>query len=235
MDSTFLGEHLNGASSSQLNAEQIRTFLTPILARYTQVIVLTVSSEMSGTYSRFREVIADMQLPASRIALIDTKVNSGAQGLLVREAADLIARGLPLEEIVAAIEALKARTGILVSVLDIEPMARSGRISERVGKIMIRLGFKPLVTIDRDGKGTIKGIAFSEKRNRRLLLRELAHRKLAHYCIVHAGADDRVASLQQDLFTLTGTMPRYVTEISSVVTLFAGRGSVAVAFIEKEA
>ncbi len=235
IDSDFLDQHLQSASTAQLNPAQIQAFLQPILRHYDKVVILTVSAQMSGTYSRFREALAEMPAEEqSRLALIDTKVNSGAQGLLVREAVRLIEAGQPFEAIVEAIENLRSRAKIVVSVLDIEPMARSGRVSERIGDLLIKLKFKPLITIDPEGKGTIKGIAFSEKRNWKNLLKSLRGKPIADYVIVHAKAPERAQALKEELQRLTGKAPVYVTEISAAVTLFAGRGSVAAAYLETE-
>lgn len=234
MDGVYLSQHMDTASSAQLNKAQINTFLKPILRHFKHVLILTVSSQMSGTYSRFKEALADLNGDENEIVLIDTKVNSGAQGLLVREAVGMIEGGMPLQQIAAAIEAMKSRAKIVVSVLDIEPMARSGRVSEKIGSLLIKLNFKPLVTINREGKGTIKGIAFTAKRNRKIFLKALRNKKMECYAIVHADAHERAESVRQELVRITGKEPLYITQISSVVTLFAGQGCVAVAYLDQE-
>ena len=233
MDSALLNEHLDTASSAQLNTEQICSFLKPILKHYEQVLILTVSSQMSGTYIRFKEALAELESFGSQAALIDTRTNSGAQGLLVCAAVGMIEAGMPLHQITSSIEAMRSRAKIIVSVLDIGPMVRSGRIHEKIGSLLIRLGFKPLVTINCEGKGTIKGAAFSVGRNRKNLLKSLRGKQFDDYVIVHADSRDRAQKLKDDMICLTGKDPLYITDISSVVTLFAGRGSVAVAYIEK--
>ncbi len=233
VDNAFLNKHLATASSSQLNTAQIHTYLKPILKHFSQVLILTVSSQMSGTYSRFKEALAELDLAADKVVLIDTKVNSGAQGLLVREAVSMIEAGLPLVKITEAIETLKAKARIVVSVVDIEPMARSGRVSERIGNLLIKLRFKPLITIDREGKGTIKGVAFTLAKNRKIMLRSLRKKAIGDYVIVHAEATERAETLKDDMIRMTGKAPLYIASISSVVTLFAGQGSVAVAYLEK--
>jgi len=235
VDSDFLNAHLDTASSAQLNTEQAKRFLEPIFAHYRQVLVLTVSSHMSGTYSRFKEALAELDPDGKRSALVDTRVNSGAQGLLVRAAVGQIEAGRPFDEIVRTIEAMRGRAGILVSVPDLGPMVRSGRISEKVGDFLIRLGFRPLVSITKEGKGTIKGVAFSVEKNRRLLMKSLRGKQIEDYVIVHADAADRAESCRRELVRMTGKEPLYITQISSVVTLFAGKGSLAVAYLEKEA
>lgn len=234
IDSEVLRKHRQTASTAQLNTVQIHSFLKPILEHYDQVVILTVSSQMSGTFDRFREALAEWPDEASRIALIDTKVNSGAEGLLVREAVRMIEASQPFEQIVADITAMRSRAKIVVSVLDIEPMARSGRVSERIGDLLIKLHFKPLVTIDPEGKGTIKGIAFTDKKNWKNLIKALRGKPIADYVIVHADAMDRALALQAEMIRMTGKAPLYIAPISSAVTLFAGDGSIAAAYLEKE-
>ena len=233
VSSEFLNANLNKASTAQPNAQQILGLLRPILHQYDKVLIMTVSAHMSGTHSRFAEALAELGPDAARVALVDTRVNSGAQGLLVREAARLIQSGLPFPDIVASIEAMRSRAKIVVSVLDIEPMARSGRVSEKIGNLLIKLRFKPLVSIDREGKGTIKGVAFSEAKNWKILIRSLRGKPVDHYAIVYAGDPMRAEKLRTEMIRLFGREPVYMTEISSAVTLFAGKGSVAVAYLEK--
>ncbi len=232
IDGAFLSEHMEEASSAQLNTEQINTFLQPILDHYESVLILTVSSHMSGTHARFREVLGELDPASRKTALVDTRSNSGAQGLLVREAARMAADGVPLGEIASRMEAMRSRAKILVSVLDLGPMVRSGRISERVGKLLIKLGFRPIVTISPEGKGTIKGVAFSVEKNRKLLLRSLKGKTIEDYVIVHASDPDRAESFREALVRLTGREPAYITDISAIVTLFAGHGAVAAAYLE---
>ena len=233
-DSEFLYDHLDTASSAQVNNEQIERFLKPILRHYKNVLILTVSSEMSGTYERFRETLDALNVPESKAILVDTRTNSGAEGLLVRTASERIADGQSLEQVADGIRNLRERTKILVSVPHLGPMVRSGRISEHVGNLLIRLGFRPLITINREGKGTIQGVAFSVRKNHRLLLRTLRRRKIGTYAVVHADADEWLEELTREMTAMTGHEPAYVTAISSVITLFAGKGSTAVAYIEKE-
>lgn len=234
INNAFLQEHIVGASTAQLNSIQINDFLKPILKHYDKVIILTVSALMSGTYDRFKEALAEMPEDAHRIALIDTKVNSGAQGLLVREAVRLIEAEQDFKQIVSALEDMRRRAKIVVSVLDIGTMARSGRVSERIGDLLIKLKFKPLITINPEGKGTIKGVAFSDKKNWKNLLKALRGKAIDDYVIVHGDDPGRAAALEQEMARLTGRAALYITPISSAVMLFAGQGSVALAYIERE-
>lgn len=72
------------------------------------------------------------------------------------------------------------------------------------------------------------------KKNRKLLLRTLRRRRISEYVIVHADAADAAEQLRKDMLNITGREPLYITDISAVVALFAGKGSVAVAYLEEE-
>jgi len=232
IDRDFLLRNIGQASSAQPNTEQVAEFLRPILDHFSKVLILTVSSKMSGTHARIEEALDILDPDRDKSALIDTKVNSGAQGLLVRHASKMIEKNLPLKQIVSELEEMKTRAKITVSVLDIKPMATSGRVSERIGKLLITLGFKPLVSIDKDGNGTIRGIAFSEKRNWKILLKSLRGKKIEEYAIVHADNTEKAEQLADEMRKMTGKDPVYICTISSVVTLFAGKGAIAAAYIE---
>lgn len=233
VDGSFLSKYEASASTSQLNTRQILDFLRPIINKYKHILILTVSSQMSGTFSRFKAALPELENNHNtHIELIDTKVNSGAQGLLVRAAAEMIEKDLPFSQIVATIEEMKTRARIVVSVLDIGPMARSGRVSERIGRLLIKMKFKPLVTINKEGNGTIKGIAFSAHKNWQILLRSLRRKSIAEYAIVHADNPEKAAKIKAEMIKFTGKEPLFISEISSAVILFAGMGSTAVAYIE---
>lgn len=220
-------------SSSQPNLEQVKRFLMPILGRYRRILVITVSGQMSGLYGRYRDVVREMKV-SERVTVFDSRTNSGAEGLMVLKAIEQLAEGASLERIVAMLEAYRERAYIWVSLPHLRAMVDSGRLSERIGKWLVRLNFLPLITIDRKGKGTIRGIAFSRKQNEQLLLRQARRVKPLEYAIVHADAPDRAEWLRREMKAITDREPQYIAPISSVVTLFSGKGSIALVYFEPE-
>ena len=219
-------------TSSQVNLEGIRQFLDPILASYDKALILTVSSKMSGLFARYSEYIAAN--PTAAVYLVDSLVNSGAQGLLARYAADRLHEGEEPGAVAQALEALRKRTKILVSLPSLKAMVASGRLNGRIGGILMRIGFLPLVTINAHGEGTVTGLSFSRKRSDKLLLDKLRPGSIERYALVHAGDEKRARQAAGDIKARIGMEPDYICEISSVVTNFAGEGAYAVAYIEKE-
>jgi len=219
-------------TSSQVNLEGIKQFLDPILASYDKALILTVSSKMSGLFARYSEYITAN--PTAAVYLVDSLVNSGAQGLLARHAADRLHAGEEPGAVAQALEALRKRAKILVSLPSLKAMVASGRLNGRIGGILMKIGFLPLVTINAHGEGAVTGLSFSRGRSDRILLNKLNPGNIERYAIVHAGDEKQALQVAGDTKARLGMNPDYICEISSVVTNFAGEGAYAVAYIEKE-
>lgn len=113
-----------------------------------EVLFLTISSEMSGT-SRAARSAADA-LPAARICVYDTRHVSVALAVLVLWAAQMAAAGATLEQITASLDRLLDRSGIVFLVDSLEYLRLGGRIGTAAAMVGTLLNVKPLLTV-RDG------------------------------------------------------------------------------------
>ena len=95
--------------------------------------------------------------------MVDTRLNSVAQGLVVLETARAAAAGAGFDELVRIAERARERTKIYVGVNTFKYMVRGGRVSRLKGLVATALNLKPVITLDRDGKGAVFGKAFSQK------------------------------------------------------------------------
>ncbi len=223
-------------TSSLPNEKTLEDFFSFLTTHYKTILVMTVSSQMSGTNQVFQKVAA--KFPETDIKVIDSRQNSGAQGLLVMTAAKLIEEGLPVDEIASRLEDLRQKTRILVSVQTLKYMVRSGRLSKVSGLMGKVLNLKPVVSIDDEGKGIIFAKALSIKKSNRLIeahMREMADKHgIETYAIVHANADKRAAEYARIYENMLGKQPAYIMDISTIVAMNAGIGTVAIAYIRKD-
>jgi len=219
-------------SSSQLNLAEISQFLDPIVKNYAQVLILTVSSKMSGLYDRYHEYLA--QNPDADIRLVDSRVNSGAEGLLALHAIERLDEGWGRDEVADELERVRAQAKIFVSLPNLKAMVSSGRLNRRIGVFMQRIGFLPLITINPEGEGTVTGLSFSRSRSDKLLLNKLVPGKVKEYAVVHANDPARAEAVAKKIQQRIGMAPRFISEISSVVINFAGESAYAVAYIEND-
>ncbi|WP_106448671.1 DAK2 domain-containing protein [Trichococcus alkaliphilus] len=234
----LLEEAIEYPKSSQPNPIVVEKYLETVLSHYDKVIILTVAKEQSGTNSVFQNAVSKKLHAGKKIAVIDSKRNSGAEGLLVMKAAEMIAAETPFDEIVGAIERLRDRTNILVSVNNLKYMVRSGRLSKVSGMAAMTINLKPVVSIDAEGKGSIAEKAFSEKGNEKKLFRLLekvdAQEKISRYAIVHANNPEKAEEYRKRSFALLGKEPEYIMNISTIVGMSAGVGTVAISYMCEE-
>ncbi|MGM0397050.1 MAG: DAK2 domain-containing protein [Bacillota bacterium] len=222
-------------SSSQPSIPVAQDFIKFLRSHYSKIIVITVADKMSGTFNTFRRALENLHITDGSVALIDSKRNSGAEGLIVMKAAEMIHEGMGFEDVIEALKEIIPKSEIFVSVTDLRYMVRSGRISKYVGFTASALNFKPVVSIDKEGHGSIIGKAFSVEGNTRKIysLVEDIHKKkgIERYAIVHANALERAKDYEKHLTEMLGLEPEYIMEISTIVAMSAGIGTVAVALL----
>jgi uncharacterized protein len=223
-------------TSSQPNAKYLENFFSFLTTYYKDVIVLTVSQKMSGTYQAF--VDAASKFENHRIRVVDSRQNSGAEGLLVLKAAEMIAADKKIDDIVASLERLRRQTRILVRVKTLKYLVRSGRISRVSGWVGRMLNLKPVISIDEAGNGIIfnKGLSLRSSDNKiKKHVEEIQKTQgIETYAIVHANATNRANEYARVFENIIGKNPEYITDISTVVAMSAGIGAVAIAYIRKD-
>lgn len=224
-------------SSSQPDEKQIENILEYLKNYYDSLIVLTVSKALSGTFNTISRVAARIDQEEFKVSIINSNQNSGAQGLLLAKAAQLIHDGKSHDEVVEEIEATIPKSKILVLVKNLDNMIKSGRLSTTMGKIGKRVGLKPIVTLDKEGDGGLSGIAFTEKGGLRVLKRHvkkvMKNNEIESYNIVHINNLKEAEELKIIFTKLIGREPDYLVETSSVVAVGAGNKSLALSYILK--
>lgn len=235
---TLLSEIEEYPSSAQPSIKAVENMLSLLLQHYDEILVVTIAKEQSGTNSIFTKVAEKLAKDNKRIVVVDSKQNSGAEGLIVKKAAELIHEGKSLDEVIENIEKLRSKTKILVSVNTLKYMVRSGRIGKLTGIFGKIINLKPVISIDETGKGKIEDKAFSTNSNTNKIMKSLKdynnRNKISRYAIVHANDNKRAEEFRAKCVKILGFEPEYIMNISSIVGLSAGVGSVAVSFMSEE-
>jgi DegV family protein with EDD domain len=202
-------------------------------SHYNSVIAIPVGKALSGTWQVMKNAAKPLEAGGFPVTVVDSKLNSAAQGLVVLSAARAAAEGKNYAEILGLIGTLVAKARIYVSVADIKFMVRGGRVSAAKGLVAAIGHLKPIVTLDAEGHGAIGGFAFTAKSARAKILSRLirARADIGSYAVVYAGAVETAAAWAEELTLALGKKPEYVMEISPVVGMHAGIGCVAVAYI----
>lgn len=223
-------------TSSQPEPGRIREVLEYGLETYESLIVITLSGKLSGTCNAILKELKLLDTGGKQVTVIDSRLNSGAQGLLVKRAAELLDQGYSHTETVREIESLIPKTKVYVCLQTIEYAVLGGRISNTVGKIGMKIGLRPIMTLNDQGGGATFGMALSQKGITRKILglvkKTVKSRGIEAYSIVHADNEKLAAEYRGKLTGIIGKPPEFVAEISSVVAIHSGPGCVAVCLME---
>lgn len=119
-----------------------------------EIIVLTISSKLSGTYNSAST--AAVQVDESKISVIDSETSAANLKALVEMALDLIGEGLAREEIAAKLEAQKKRTSIYLTVGTLDYLKKGGRLTSTAAFFGSLLNIRPIIAL-KDGK--LEGVA----------------------------------------------------------------------------
>jgi DegV family protein with EDD domain len=120
-------------------------FQTAIDRGATELIVLTVSSAMSGTYGFVKEAASSLKIPVS---MVDAKGPTMSLGWQVLAAARAREAGAEVKAILDQVSKVRERMVQLVAMNSLEYLQRGGRIGGAVKWAGMLLSIKPLVSIN---------------------------------------------------------------------------------------
>lgn len=218
-------------TTSCVPSQKIKIFLNKLREQYDYVLILSLSSAMSGMFASFVEASKEDK----NIVVIDTKTNSAAHGLLLNYTAQLIEKKLPFNEITKKIKKAIDNTYIFVLVNQFDAMQRSGRISKLSAKIASWSNIKPIVSINKNGNAYIAGKSISFEKGIDKLIKlvqtEITNTNcnLEDYAIVHADNIAKALQLKNASETKFNKLPLFIEHASVAVGLHAGKGCVAIA------
>lgn len=223
-------------ASSLISPFMFQEAFEEIEAAGDEAIVITVSSELSGTYQSAVSVADGRE----GVSVIDSLQVSGAQKLLVLRALQLSLLGLSREEVVRELEEEKRRIVIYAAVDTLEYLLKGGRISKTNALVGDVIGIKPILTME-DGKLIAIGKAHGSKKSHAFLNQKIVDAGgidlTMPYAVGYSGASK--TGLQKYLDgnkEIIETLPHSpnVVQIGSAVGTHAGSGTVLVTFFQKK-
>ena len=140
-----------------------------------EVVYITLSSALSGTYQTACMVCEDVDCPGSFI--FDGKNATGGQRMLVEYACRLRDEGLDAAGIVAGLESIRDRIELYACVNTLEYLHKGGRISHAVYTLGSLAQIKPIISVDVEGKVVLPGKAMGMRKGMDMLCKRLMARK----------------------------------------------------------
>jgi fatty acid kinase fatty acid binding subunit len=227
--------------TSQPSVKKFRELLTAGLQKYTDIIVVTISSHFSGTYNaaaQAKKLFPEKDM--KRIHLIDSQSASGGEALLIVKLAGLIAEGKTIHAVID--EAPKIISHItFIGVFD-DPhwLQKGGRINSvqaALVKNMLKAGFRPVLTIKK-GEIVTKKIQMKAKEKAEALFQEFKDETVKKntqqktVVITHSDCEKDALLLKQMIEKETyGTKVAFINTTSSVIGSHLGPDALLLAWI----
>lgn len=136
-------------------------------------VYLAFSSGISGAYegalTAFERICEERGKTGEELGfyIVDLKLGSTPQGLIISEAARQRDNGLSAKELAAWAEEARYYVQTLFMVDSLEALARGGRIPAGVAAVGSKLDVKPLLTFDIEGKLAMVGVVRGRKKGLR--------------------------------------------------------------------
>jgi DegV family protein with EDD domain len=222
--------------TSQINESAFTNIYSQLASHYDAVISIHLTGQFSGTYANSVRAAKRIEKEFNKpIYVVDSRNLSGALGLLVLKAAKDIESGRTPETIVESLESDISRAKIFVSVKDLKYMIKGGRVSKPAGIIAGLLRINPVISMNEEGKSYLFGNSFSQKGSLQKTYRHIEkisrNNTIWNYIILHAhnptGAEAAVMRMKE----ITGKEPVSVVDISPVIGMHAGNGSIAISLL----
>ena len=223
-------------TTSQAAPEAFAQRFRQVVEAGQQAVVITVSSQLSGTYQS--AMIAAMDFPGS-IFVVDSLNVAIGTGILAELAVALAEQGLPADQIAERLTREREKIRLFAVLDTLEYLKRGGRISKTAAFAGELLSIKPLACI-REGKIQLLGKARGLKQANTMLASQIREagdvdfRKplLMGYTGLSDASLEKFAQDNADLWQ-ERTSPIHRATIGSVIGTHAGPGAFAVAFFKK--
>ncbi|MBO5737326.1 MAG: DegV family protein [Clostridia bacterium] len=201
-----------------------------------ELIVITISSKLSGTYNSAVEASEKFN---NRVHVIDSLNAAVGERLLCQYALNLVQQGLSAKEIVTLLNEKKSKIKLIALVGTLEYLKKGGRISSAVAFAGELVALKPVIGVV-DGEVKLLGKAMGSKKGNNLLNKLIQESSGIDFTMPHGTIWSGLSTVMLDKYIQdssalwegrTDSMPRY--PIGATIGTHVGPGAVGFAFFEK--
>ncbi|HFU5493783.1 TPA: DegV family protein [Streptococcus pyogenes] len=192
----------------------------------TDIVAIHLSPALSGTIEASRQGAEIAEAP---VTVLDSGFTDQAMKFQVVEAAKMAKAGASLNEILAAVQAIKSKTELYIGVSTLENLVKGGRIGRVTGVLSSLLNVKVVMALKNDElKTLVKGRG--NKTFTKWLdsyLAKNSHRPIAEIAISYAGEASLALTLKERIAVYYNHSIS-VLETGSIIQTHTGEGAFAV-------
>lgn len=200
---------------------------------YTDVIVVVISSKLSGTYQG--AMLAKDMVKDINIYVLDSRSVSYGEAYLILEAIRLIKEGKKKIEIIDYLEKVRDHIYIYVLVDTLKFLVKNGRLSATSGFLGTLLKIKPLLNIQKDGSLVpYEKIRTTNKAQSRLIeiIEGNIKEKNVIIFIAYTNNKEKAQELKDIFLKFRKDITIELVPLTPVVGAHAGPGTLGIGYIE---
>lgn len=226
MFESLLKKNPPGQRTSQATMSAFMSTFEELRSAGHQVLCLTISSRLSGTYSN--AAIAARELGGTDISVVDSRTTAGGLFLMARAARRMIDEGMTLDQVTQRLKVLRDKVKVIFSVEDMGPLRRSGRLGVVRLSVSTILNIKPILKC---ADGSVVSCGIARGRHEQLRALERAVPEAAREMVVEHLCAEKEAGELMERVKLRG-VPVLMRPVGPVLGIHLGLGCVGIAWIE---
>jgi DegV family protein with EDD domain len=222
--------------TSQINPFRFEEIFDKITQKGDDVVCITLSSKLSGTYSNAKKIIDKYD---GRVYVVDSLNACAGERILCQYAIKLASLGKSAKDIYDELERVKSKINVIAVVDTLKYLKKGGRISPLVAFAGEMFSIKPVIGVVK-GEVKLLGKAMGSKKSNNMLNTMVAEKGGIDFdmpfAVIYSGLDKSMlnkyvedsAHLWKDY---TEKVPEYM--IGCTIGTHVGPGAVGVAFFQK--
>ena len=199
-------------------------FQAAIRDGHRELLVITVATELSGTYSVASTTA--QQIGEARVEVVDSRSLAGGISLIATAAGRLRDRGGSFDDAVALARRMAGTVDILASTDTLEYLRRSGRVSGGAALFGTLLAVKPILEVK---DGVVRPIDKVRTRDKRT-----PDGTRIHACMLHTNDPERARTLGEWVQERYHCVEYFLAEAGPVIGARAGPGVIGLCWYAEE-
>ncbi|GMQ60613.1 DegV family protein [Vallitalea sediminicola] len=199
---------------------------------YTDAVVITISSNLSGTFNLIKLLAKDYE--RLNIRVYDSKTLGIFLGFIVKEAASL-AYTQNMDDVINKAKEIRDKLKGCYVLKTLTYLRKGGRIGKVEGTVGEFFNIKPIIGINDEGVyftiAKIRGRKKSISRLKSMILEEFGDKQY-NIAIIHGGAEEEAKQLYDSIKNIGNIIEGHISQISPALGVHTGPGLIGYAAYE---
>lgn len=203
---------------------------------YEEVLAITISSELSGTYGVLKAAVENNYEGNLKVEVFDSRNAAISEGYIDLEALRLFKEGKSLKETVAFLTKLRTNRKQYFMVDNLRLFVANGRLSGAQGFLGSMMKIKPILEVNDEGKI----VPFEKIRTTRKALSKMVNyviedcKKLDDFVVTYDTSDnlEGLEFIQAEMEAAFPGYKYYEAPITPVIGCHTGEGTVGIAYFD---